>query len=193
MINSCCNTYKIKAKNNLNKNTLKNKKKYKCEINNNIECIAKMFPDKKIKNNKVNGIINFKQVKNKLIIKYNIFNLKDGEHGFHVHRCGDITQGCSSGCDHFNPYNNNHGDLKSRNSHAGDLGNIISKNNIAKGKIITDKISIIPFYKNSIIGRMIIVHKDKDDLGLGKNDESLVTGNAGKRLACGIIGIKNNL
>ena len=36
---------------------------------------------------------------------------------------------------------------------------------------------------------MVIVHDNKDDLGLGNDKESLVTGNAGKRLACGIIGI----
>ena len=155
------------------------------------ECIAKLFPDKIIKNNKVKGIVNFKQKDKNLIIDYNIKNLSDGEHGFHIHKCGDITKGCSSGCEHFNPFGKNHGSLTSKDSHAGDLGNIISKNGISKGRIITSKIDIIPGSKKSIIGRMIIVHQDRDDLGLGNNTESLKTGNAGKRLSCGIIGIKD--
>ena len=161
-----------------------------CGKNNNLECIAKLFPDKIIKNNKVKGIVNFKQKDKNLIINYNIQNLKDGQHGFHIHKCGDITKGCSSGCEHFNPFDKNHGSLTSKDSHAGDLGNIISKNGISKGKIITSKIDILPRSKKSIIGRMIIVHEDKDDLGLGNNPESLKTGNAGERLSCGIIGIK---
>jgi len=37
---------------------------------------------------------------------------------------------------------------------------------------------------------MVILHKDEDDLGLGANEDSLKTGNAGERIACGVIGLK---
>ena len=131
----------------------------------------------------------FTQEGNILNINYNIVGLSDGEHGFHIHEYGDLTDGCVSACAHFNPYDKNHGGLDSKERHLGDLGNIISSNGVAKGNITTDSISLIMGKIDCVVGRMIIVHQDRDDLGLGGDEESLKTGNAGKRVACGVIGL----
>jgi Cu-Zn family superoxide dismutase len=41
----------------------------------------------------------------------------------------------------------------------------------------------------SVLGRGIVLHNGTDDLGLGGHNLSKTTGNAGARLACGVIGI----
>ena len=161
--------------------TRKHNKKYKaiCVLHEN--------------NNKVSGTIKFSQSKRSKRVKvsYHINGLSDGLHGFHVHEYGDLTDGCSSSCSHFNPYNKLHGGRNSKIRHVGDLGNILSKNKVAKGFFYDNIISLNPKSKCSIIGRCIVVHEDEDDLGKGGDKESIITGNAGKRLACGVIGLSH--
>lgn len=153
------------------------------------KAIALIFPNKY----GIKGEVIFTQQSNinQCKVEYNITGLSDGKHGFHIHESGDLTNGCDSACAHFNPYNKKHGSINSKERHAGDLGNIVSKNKVSKGNLIAKDISLNS-KKTNILGRTIIIHQDEDDLGRGKLDkkeESLKTGNAGKRLACGIIGI----
>ena len=109
-------------------------------------------------------------------------------HGFHVHEAGDLTDKCMSMCAHFNPYNKSHGGLDSTHRHVGDLGNLhANKKGEAKYFYHDDKIKLRGF-KSNIIGRGLIIHADEDDCGKGQNAESLKTGNAGKRIACAVIG-----
>ena len=143
----------------------------------------------------VSGIIIFEEVQgNKLLkIKYEIKGLSDGLHGFHIHQYGDLRNGCISAGPHFNPFHHVHGGLESDNlhRHLGDLGNILSKNGKSKGIIYAPNLTICKG-KTAIIGRMIVVHEREDDLGKGTGKfkkESLITGNAGPRVSCGIIGL----
>jgi len=166
--------------------TRKKTKKHKCSSSFK-EAIAILAPNK----DNVTGQVIFSRAKRGLTVSYEIKGLSDGDHGFHIHQYGDLSDGCTSACAHFNPYGKTHGGLNSKIRHAGDLGNIKSKNGIAKGKLFVKQLSLNFHRKTCIIGRMIIVHADKDDLGKGGDAESLKTGNAGARVACGVIGLKS--
>ena len=158
--------------------------------------VAVLEPD----NSKVSGVVYFADGGSGVAISYHVKGLTDGKHGFHIHEYGDLTDGCTSACAHFNPDNTTHGSLTSKVRHMGDLGNIVSKSGVSKGELYLPK-ARLDSSKYGILGRMIIVHADEDDLGLGGLDaqgrvidqkvhaESLKTGNAGKRVACGVIGL----
>lgn len=89
---------------------------------------------------------------------------------------------------HFNPFGKDHGAPTDAVRHAGDLGNIIAdENGVAKFDIEDKQISLSG--NLSILGRTVVVHADVDDLGKGGHELSKTTGNAGGRLACGVIGI----
>ena len=122
------------------------------------------------------------------LIKGTITGLQPGEHGFHIHEFGDMSDGCKSMGAHYNPDGVDHGHLG--DGHVGDLGNIIAdENGQAKFTIRADRVDLIG--DRSVVGRGIVVHADKDDLGKGGDDESLKTGNAGDRLACGVITLRS--
>ena len=128
-----------------------------------------------------------------------IRGLPPGKHGFHIHEYGDTTDGCKSMGGHFNPTKKQHGDRKSytyrkgvnvinQHRHVGDLGNIeADKEGIAN---IDFEDSLIKLRgATNIVGRGIVVHRDKDDLGHSHVKESRINGNSGPAIACGVISI----
>lgn len=87
-------------------------------------------------------------------------------HAIHIHEFGDLTEGCKSLGGHFNPTNKQHG--HSEKGHAGDLFNNFQTDGNGKVNItyITNKLSIFPTSKLSIIGRSVVIHQFPDDYGL---------------------------
>jgi len=133
------------------------------------------------KGNKTVGEVTFEQVGDKVRVVAQVINLKPNqEHGFHIHEVGDCSSGDGmSAKGHFNPFGKPHG--KGHERHAGDLPALKAD---AKGRAkLTVDLDIVTLTPGpaSIIGRAVIVHADPDDYA------TQPTGNAGARLACGVI------
>ena len=116
-------------------------------------------------------------------VKASLKGLAAGNHGFHVHEFGDCTapDGASAG-GHFNPKASPHGAPTDAARHAGDLGNIQAASDGTATLEWTD-----PAMKldgpDGVIGQAVIVHANPDDM------KTQPTGNAGGRVACGVIGV----
>ncbi|KAL6506417.1 hypothetical protein OROGR_024598 [Orobanche gracilis] len=121
-------------------------------------------------------------------VRVRLTGLAPGKHGFHLHEYGDTTNGCISTGAHFNPNGLTHGAPEDEVRHAGDLGNIVANaDGVAEATIVDTQIHLSG--PNSVVGRAFVVHELEDDLGKGGHELSLTTGNAGGRLACGVVGL----
>ena len=106
-----------------------------------------------------------------------------GRFGLHVHEFGDCSApDASSAGGHYNPLGSRHGAPGNPASerHAGDLGNL---EELAEGVAEFESVdSVIRLTgEQTIEGKAVIVHSGADDF------VTQPTGNAGKRLACGVI------
>ena len=132
----------------------------------------------------VQGEVIFSDRKTGLHVEAIFTRLPKGNHGFHIHKAGDLRgDGCKLACDHFHvgPHQNHGGPPGFRGErHTGDLGNIsgvCERSYYLAGVRVED-----------LWGRSVIVHADPDDYGKGGEEDSLTTGHAGARIACAIIG-----
>lgn len=101
----------------------------------------------------------------------------------HVHQYGDLSQGCESTGPHYNPMSVPHP------QHPGDFGNFV----VRDGRLWKLRTGLTASLAgpHSILGRAVVVHAGEDDMGQGGNQASLANGNAGRRLACCVVGASN--
>lgn len=130
--------------------------------------------------NDVDGVLTLTARGESVRIRGRVSGLEPGKHGFHIHEYGDLRdpQGKSAG-GHFNPTDARHGAPDDEQRHAGDLGNIeANEDGIANVDMTSEGLQL-----HFVIGRALVVHGGEDDF------ESQPSGDAGARVALGVIGI----
>lgn len=105
------------------------------------------------------------------------------EHGFHVHERGDCSAAdASSAGPHFDPEGAPHGRRGAGGHHAGDMPNLAADaTGSARVDVTLEGTTLRVDGPTSIAGRAVVVHRDADDYS------SQPAGNAGPRIACGVI------
>ena len=118
-------------------------------------------------------------------IRATLSGLPPGEHAFHVHAVGKCEPPFTSAGPHFNPGQKKHGLKSPDGHHAGDMENFTVP---ANGKVtvtaVNKDITLEKDKPNSVFqtdGTALVIHAGKDDYTTDP------AGNAGDRIACGII------
>ena len=119
-----------------------------------------------------------------VLIKLQIKGLPAGEHAFHVHAVGKCEAPFESAGGHFNPGNHHHG-MMAGEGHAGDMPNLhVPQNGDLSVEVVNSAVTLEQGKPNSLFdsdGSSLVIHAKADDY---KSDPA---GNAGDRIACGVI------
>ncbi len=136
---------------------------------------------------KVKGQVEFVERAGGLAVRAQFTAMPVGQHGFHIHEFGDLSDGCATLGAHWNPTGQSHGGVHSKVRHAGDFGNV------EKGKVYNYFVKGASIYNGApafrVLGRSVVIHEGEDDLGLGDKPDSKTTGGSGARIGCAVIGM----
>jgi Cu-Zn family superoxide dismutase len=132
------------------------------------------------------GKVTLTQARDGVRLKLALKGLPPGDHAFHVHAVGKCEPPFTSAGPHFNPEQKKHGLKSPEGHHAGDMSNIkVPANGNLTLTMVNKDITLEKGKPNSLFqdgGTAIVIHANKDD------EVTDPTGNAGDRIACGIVG-----
>jgi superoxide dismutase, Cu-Zn family len=131
------------------------------------------------------GRAEFVQTPHGVLIKLSLEGVPAGERAFHIHAVGKCEPPFTSAGGHFNPDGKKHGMAAADGAHAGDMPNLhIPASGELTIEIANPAITLVKGRANSLFdgdGSALVIHAGADDY---KTDP---TGNAGDRIACGVI------
>lgn len=130
------------------------------------------------------GTASFRQSRTgDLVVLLTLKNLPPGDHAVHIHQNPVCEAPFTSAGGHFNPDAKQHGLKNPMGHHNGDLGDNVTVGADGTGTITyrVNYLSMTPGAKNSVLGTSIMIHEKADDMMTDP------TGNAGARIACGVI------
>ena len=131
----------------------------------------------------ISGSMKFSEHRGEVRLRGSIRGLEIySEHGFHIHEKGDCSAAdASSAGGHFNPGGTAHGAANAAIHHAGDLPSLrADAHGVASIDVIVSGVTLGEG-STSIKGRSLVVHGKADDY------TTQPSGNAGPRVACGVI------
>lgn len=132
------------------------------------------------------GVIALRQTEDKGVwLNVSFDKLPPGVHAFHIHETGKCEGDFESAGGHYAPGGHKHGVLVEGGPHAGDLPNIhVPESGRLNQEIFVHSVSLEKGAENTLFdadGSAFVVHKGIDDY------KSQPAGNAGPRIACGVI------
>ena len=139
------------------------------------------------------GVAFFTAKRGQVSVDAAVWRLTPGYHGFHVHTVGVCEPPFTSAGGHYNPGGASHGD------HAGDLPTLLVKEDgTAELRFETDRFSLRDL--SDMDGSALMIHAGRDNYANipdryqssasdtpGPDADTLATGDAGARAACGVV------
>jgi Cu-Zn family superoxide dismutase len=148
------------------------------------------------------GTVTWTSVDHGVNVEVSVAGLPPGFHGFHVHAVGECVPPFSSAGSHLNPHGTHHP------AHAGDMPVLlVNADGRGEARFLTDRYAVA-----DLLGAALIIHANPDNyaniperylapgptaspansappvLVSGPDAATLATGDAGARIACGVIG-----